>query len=214
MTDVPESESEAEAVPESGSESGPESVSPGGTDAGPARGAALIRQMGLLAVLREDLRTHRGEILRPGLQALWVYRIGTWAGTLPPVLRQVMGLVYFLGQRFCRNFYGIELMRSARIGRRFLIGHQHGIVIHQYASIGDDCAVRQGVTFGIGTEWVPGQGPVIGNNVSFAPGAIVIGNVTIGDNVSVGPNCVVSADVPADRSLFIPPPRVIPREPG
>lgn len=83
MTDVPESESEAEAVPESGSESGPESVSPGGTDAGPARGAALIRQMGLLAVLREDLRTHRGEILRPGLQALWVYRIGTWAGTLP-----------------------------------------------------------------------------------------------------------------------------------
>ena len=205
-----DTETETETGPVAGPT--PEGAAPPAADR--PRGAALFRRVGLLAVLREDLRTHRGEILRPGLQALWVYRIGTWAGTLPPVLRQGMGLVYFLGQRFCRNVYGIELMRSARIGRRFLIGHQHGIVIHQYASIGDDCAVRQGVTFGIGTDWVPGQGPVIGNNVSFAPGAIVIGNVTIGDNVSVGPNCVVSADVPADRSLFIPPPRVLPRAPG
>ena len=205
-------EGDVNDTPEAGSPAMPAAAAEA-AEAAP-RGAALIRQMGLLAVLREDLRTHQGALSRPGLQTLWNYRIGTWAGTLPPGLRQLAGLVYFLGHRFCRNVYGIELFRTARIGRRFLIGHQHGIVIHQYASIGDDCSVRQGVTFGIGTEWVPGQGPVIGNNVSFAPGAIVIGNVRIGDNVSVGPNCVVSTDVPADRSLFIPPPRVIPREPG
>lgn len=183
--------------------------------AGTLTGPDLIRAHGIWTILREDLRTHQGELSRPGLQTLWIYRIGTWALTLPPGLRQLVGLVYSLGRRFCRNVYGIEVMRSARIGRRLLIAHQNGIVIHQFATIGDDCVVRQGVTFGIGSgaDWVPGQGPVIGNNVSFAPGVIVIGNVTIGDNVSIGPNCVVSADVPANRSLFIPPPRVIPREP-
>lgn len=182
---------------------------------GTLTGADLIRAQGIWTILREDLRTHHGELSRPGLQTLWIYRIGTWATTLPPGLRQLVGLVYSLGRRFCRNVYGIELMRSARIGRRLLIAHQHGIVFHQFGTIGDDCVVRQGVTFGIGSgaDWTRGQGPVVGNNVSFAPGVIVIGNVSIGDNVSIGPNCVVSADVPADRSLFIPPPRVIPREP-
>jgi serine O-acetyltransferase len=177
-------------------------------------GADLIRSMGLWAILREDMRTHRNETSRPGLHTLWNYRIGVWGKTLPQPFRLAVGALYFLGHRFCRNFYGIELHRTARIGRRLLIAHQNGIVIHQYATIGDDCIVRQGVTFGIGTEWIRGQGPVIGSNVSFAPGAMVIGNVTIGDNVSVGPNCVISADVPADRALFLPPPRVLPRDTG
>ena len=49
-----------------------------------------------------------------------------------------------------RNVYGIELYPTARIGRRFCIAHQHGIVIHKLAMIGDDCLVRQGVTIGAG----------------------------------------------------------------
>lgn len=90
------------------------------------------------------------------------------------------------------------------------IGHQHGIVIHKYARFGDDCVLRQGVTLGVGNEWIKGRGPVIGNNVSFGVGAVILGNVKIGDNVQIGPNCVVMNDVPANRSLFVSPPRVLP----
>lgn len=173
--------------------------------------AAMLRAVGFWRVLGEDIRQHRREWSRPGLHTLLVHRIGVYAKTLAMPLRLPLDLVYVLGWRFCRSFYGIELRRSTFIGRRFEIGHQHGIVLHDYARFGDDCVVHQGVTFGISTEWEKGKGPVIGNDVSFGVGAVIIGNVTIGDNVTVGPNCVVSTDVPANRTLFVPPPRALPK---
>lgn len=174
-------------------------------------GAQLIRSMGLRRVLAEDYRAHGRQLSQPGLHTVWVYRIGVWATTLPFGLRSVVYLFYKIGHWFCKAFYGIELERSAKIGRRFRIGHQGAIVIHRFATFGDDCLVRQGVTLGSGIGWTKGRGPVIGNNVHFGPGAIVVGNIRIGDNVRVGPNCVVTTDVPSDRVLFAPPPRVFPR---
>lgn len=186
----------------------------GGISPAAPGGAALIRERGLRAVLAEDFSTHGRDASLPGLHALFIYRIGTWARTLRRPLRWVASLIYSLGFQFCRNVYGIELRRTVTIGRRFRIGHQHGIVIHRYATFGDDCTVRQGVTLGIASEerWQKGVGPVIGSNVSLSPGAVVIGNVRIGDNVQIGPNCVVTSDVPADRVLFTAPPRVLPRD--
>jgi serine O-acetyltransferase len=174
--------------------------------------AAMLRAVGFRTVLGEDIRQHRREWSRPGLQTLLIHRIGVYAKTLPMPLRLPLDLVYVLGWRFCRAFYGIELRRTTFIGRRFEIGHQHGIVLHDYGRFGDDCVVRQGVTFGISNTWEKGKGPVIGNGVEFGVGCVIVGNISIGDNVTIGPNCVVSADVPADRTLFIPPPRVIPKE--
>ncbi len=177
-------------------------------------GTDLIRELGLRAVLAEDFRTHGRDASVPGLHALFIYRIGTWSRTLRRPMRWGASLIYRLGFQFCRNVYGIEIRQTVTIGRRFQIGHQHGIVIHRFATFGDDCIVRQGVTLGIANEerWQKGVGPVIGNNVSFSPGAVVIGNLKIGDNVQIGPNCVVTADVPADRILFQASPRVLPRE--
>lgn len=172
----------------------------------------MIRQTGFWAIIAEDFRTHRRELSRPGFQTLFVHRVGVYARTLPRLLSLPLDLLYVLGYRFCRAFYGIEVRRTANLGRRLEIGHQHGIVIHDFIRMGDDCTIRQGVTFGISNSWEPGRGPTVGNNVSFGVGAVIIGNVKIGDNVSVGPNCVVSADVPSDRTLFVPPPRAIPRE--
>ncbi len=176
------------------------------------QGADLIKDMGLIAVVKEDFQTNQRQLSKAGFQTLLNYRLGTYARTLPKILGLPFDVIYYLGFRFCRSFYGIELRRTAKIARRFEIGHQHGIVIHDFASFGNDCAVRQGVTFGIANTWVPGEGPVIGNNVSFGVGTVVIGNVTIGDNVTIGPNCVVSADIPSDRTLFVPPPRVLPKQ--
>lgn len=173
--------------------------------------AARISSFGLWNILKEDYRTHRRELSAPGLQALWTHRLGVYATTLPKLFRWPLDIFYVLGWRFFRSFYGIEMRRTVNVGHRVHIAHQHGIVIHDYARFGNDCIIRQGVTFGISNTWEKGKGPVIGNHVSFGAGCIIVGNITIGDNVNIGPNCVVSNDVPSDRTLFIPPPRVIPK---
>ena len=184
-------------------------------DPGVPVGQAVIRQMGFWAVVAEDYRTHGRKLGKPGFQAVFVHRFGVWANTFRRPVRIPLSVFYHVGFFFCRAMYGIELPRTVRIGRRFEIGHQNGIVVHTWATFGDDCMIRQGVTLGMTTDarWVPGEGPVIGNNVSLSPGCIIIGNVRIGDNVQIGPNCVVTTDVPSNRIVFTPPPRVFPREP-
>ena len=173
----------------------------------------LIRAMGLRKLMAEDYRNHYKSFFLPGLQAVWVHRIGVWATMLPRPARIFVTAIYLLGHWFCKAIYGIEMQRSVRIGRRFHIGHQGAIVIHQFATFGDDCIIRQGVTLGVGNTWEKGKGPVIGNRVSFSPGCVIVGNVRIGDDVQIGPNCVVTTDVPSDRVLFVAPPRVFPRQP-
>ncbi|AXQ95936.1 serine acetyltransferase [Cereibacter sphaeroides] len=173
--------------------------------------AALIRRVGFRFLIGEDFRAHRREPFAPGLHALWVHRVGVHAQNLRAPLRQLARVFHRAGQLFCRNIYGIELEDTVRVGRRLEIGHQSGIVIHRYATIGHNCVIRQNVTFGVGTDWTEGRGPVIGNSVRFGVGTVVMGNVTIGNNVTIGPNCVISADVPSDCTLFVPPPRVLPK---
>ncbi|WP_333835347.1 serine O-acetyltransferase [Rubrimonas sp.] len=161
--------------------------------------------------MAEDYRTHFSRFFSPGLQAVWVHRIGVKAMMLRRPARFFLSAIYLFGHWFCKAIYGIEMQRSVKIGRRFLIGHQGAIVVHQYATFGDDCIIRQGVTLGVGTTWEEGKGPVIGDRVSFSPGCVIVGNVRIGDDVQIGPNCVVTTDVPSDRVLFVAPPRVFPR---
>ena len=129
--------------------------------------AEMLRDVGLIKILREDFERHLRDWTRPGLWALWIHRLGVFGTELKWPLRFVSAFFHKLGHVFCRNVFGIEIERTAQIGRRLWVAHQHGIVLHKYARIGDDCVIRQGVTFGVGTEWIENVGPVIGDNVSF-----------------------------------------------
>jgi serine O-acetyltransferase len=176
----------------------------------------LVARMGLLRLVREDLRRHGLNLLAPGFRALAVYRFGTWARTWKSVaVRVPLVLLHGVLFRYVRNHYGIELYSSAKIGRRLLIGHQHGIVIHRFATFGDDCLIRQGVTLGeagLGRDnFAAGLGPVLGDNVDIGAGAVIIGNVRIGDHVNIGPNAVVMTDVPARTTVIAPVARMMPR---
>ena len=176
-------------------------------------GPELIRKHGFWKILKEDLRAQKQGyrvLLQPGFQAIAVYRFGTWIKLQARWLRLLMRIPYLVAFIFVRNVYGIEIKDTSLIGRRFRIGHQNGIVLHMWGTYGDDCTIRQNVTFGVGVEFEGGRGPVIGDRVQFGPGVVVIGNITIGDDVIVGPNCVVTSDVPAKRTLFVAPPRVFP----
>ena len=109
-----------------------------------------------------------------------------------------------------RNFYGIELPRTAVIGRRLRIGHQHGICLSRSCVIGDDCYIRQGVAIGSRPERQSGrESPVVGNRVSIGPGAVLAGPITVGDDVTIGPNAVVIEDVPSGSTVVSTPTRIL-----
>lgn len=153
---------------------------------------------GLWALWREDLRSHRGEWSRPGFLALAAYRFGVWRmGVRPKLLRAPLSLVYRLFYVRCRNVYGIELPYSATVGRRVVIEHQGGIVVHGNTVIGDGCILRQGCTLGIRRLDRLDDAPTLEEGVALGAGCAVLGGVTLGAGCTIGANAVVLKDVPA-----------------
>lgn len=149
-------------------------------------------------LIREDLAAHGGDWTRPGFKALAVYRFGVWRMTVSPkLLRAPLSIIYRHFYRRVRNLYGIELPYSASIGRRVIIEHQSGIVIHGATVIGDDCIIRQNCTFGIRRMGELSKAPVLGRGVDVGAGAVILGDVRIGDFAVIGANAVVLHNVPA-----------------
>jgi serine O-acetyltransferase len=171
----------------------------------PERGAA---QTPFLTQLRDEWDFYEGEWSRAGFRAIVVYRLGYWRRGLDFPWRQLLYLPTRFLQRYVRNHYGIELHPTARIGRRLALPHQHGIVVHHFAAIGDDCSIQQGVTICCATRL--DEAPTLGNGVKIGANAVLMGRIHVGDNATIGPNTVVTMDVPGGATVFAPPPRLIP----
>jgi serine O-acetyltransferase len=164
--------------------------------------------------VKEDLAAHGGDWSRAGFQALVVYRLGAWRMRIRPrLLRAPFSLVWRVLFETVRNFYGIELPYSAKIGRRVVFEHQHGIVVHGDTVIGDECIIRQGVTLGIRRLERLGDAPVLGRGVNVGAGAKILGKLTIGDHAEIGANAVVLEDVPAGAIAVGVPARITRRRP-
>ena len=166
--------------------------------------------------LREDARGYKQPLLAQGFWALRIHRFG--AARRPfrnPVIRLPWGVMHLVLSKWSEIFCGIYLGKDARIGKRLIIEHFGAIIVHNRATIGDDCVLRQGVT--IGMRWTdrPLDVPVIGNRVDIGAGAKVIGPVTIGDGARIGANAVVLCDVPAGAlAVGVRPVVRRPRQPG
>lgn len=153
-------------------------------------------------MIREDYVAHGRDWTKPGFRAMAVYRFGVWQARLRfRPWRGAVGVFYRVLFRHVRNHYGIELPNSATVGRRVIIEHQHGIVIHGNAQIGDDSHVRQGVTIGNRFLNDPFSAPKLGARVNIGAGAKLLGGITIGDDVNIGANAVVLRDVPAGLTV-------------
>lgn len=160
--------------------------------------------------IQEDWRYNGEDWTRPGFRALAMYRFGVWRmGIESDLLRMPMSVLYRFMHRSIRNHYGIELHYTAKLGRRIVIAHQGAIVIHEFAEIGDDCVIRQGVTLGAAGQYSVDEAPKLGRGVTLGAGAVLVGKVKVGDGAKIGPNAVVIADVPAGSLAFAPPARVI-----
>lgn len=176
-----------------------------GRASGPTSFAELVDHV------RGDFDANGRDASRPGFRAMVVQRVGAYRRHVSnPLVRKPLGLLYRFGHRYVRNRYGIEIHATTRVGRRCFIAHQSAIVVHEWATIGDDCKLRQGVTIGqvSGTAARDGA-PSIGDRVEIGVGAVIIGPVTVGDDVQIGPNAVVLRDVPSGATVMGPPAKVI-----
>jgi serine O-acetyltransferase len=170
-----------------------------------------VRVPGFLQLVREDLAHHGGRWGAQGFWALAVHRFGNWRyGIASPWLRKPMSAVYKFLFKLVQIVAGIELPCEARVGRGVVIDHFGGIIVSGYASIGDGCRLRQGVSIGMARMDEP-CAPTIGRHVDIGAGAKLLGGITIGDHAAIGANAVVTRDVPAHRTAVGVPARIAAR---
>ncbi len=166
--------------------------------------------LGFWQQIKEDWIAHERDWTKPGFRAVAVQRFGVWRMTIKPLLlRAPLSILYRALYRKIRNSYGIELPYTVQLGRRVIIEHQSGIVIHGYCSIGDDCIIRQGVTMGNRYLDRPLDAPQLGRQVNVGAGAKIFGNVTIGDNVNIGANAVVLSNIPPGKTAVGIPAKIV-----
>ncbi|QYO68632.1 serine O-acetyltransferase [Leptolyngbya sp. 7M] len=170
--------------------------------------------MSLWQQIREDWQAHGRDWTKPGFRAVAVYRFGVWRMQIEPkLLRAPFSLLYRSLYRKVRNGYGIDLPYTVKLGRRVVIEHQNGIIIHGFSVIGDDCIIRQGVTLGNRYLDRPDDAPKLGARVNVGAGAKILGDVTIGDDASIGANAVVLSDVPSGQTAVGIPAKLLQAKP-
>jgi serine O-acetyltransferase len=167
--------------------------------------------MTLFSNIKADLKTYEGQWSQQGFWVMVIYRYGRWRyGIKNSLVRKPFSLLYRFLYKMVQIFTGIELPCEVPVGRNFRIDHFGDIIISGYASFGDDCIIRNGVTVGL-KNIEEKAAPRIGNRVNIGTGAKILGNITVGDNVDIGANAVVIHSVP-DNSIAVGiPARIIPK---
>lgn len=166
--------------------------------------------MGLWEQIKEDWIAHKRDWTKPGFRAVAVQRFGVWRMKIQPkLLRAPFSILYRALYRKIRNSYGIDLPYTVNLGRRVIIEHQNGIIIHGYCAIGDDCVIRQGVTMGNRYLDRPLEAPKLGQRVNVGAGAKILGNLTIGDDANIGANAVVISDIPPGKTAVGIPAKIL-----
>ncbi len=164
----------------------------------------------LWAKVYEDWVAHGQDWTKPGFRAVAVQRFGVWRMQVQPkFLRAPFSVVYRALYRHVRNVYGIDLPYTVQLGRRVVIEHQSGIIIHGDSVIGDDCILRQGVTLGNRYLEKPLEAPKLGQHVNVGAGAKILGSVQIGDHANIGANAVVLHNIPQGQTAVGIPARLL-----
>jgi serine O-acetyltransferase len=141
-----------------------------------------------------------------GFQALLAYRLGhTLLGWGVPVLPAVC-------RRWAIAACAVDILPRAEIGGGCIVAHGLGLVIGGRTVIGEDCTLLHGVTLGE-ARFDELDCPIVGDRVTIAAGAMVLGGIRVGDDSTVGAGAVVLADVPAGTRVAGVPARVIATHP-
>lgn len=174
-----------------------------GLPTAPAPEPGSLRE--LFARVREDLRAHPS-VTAAGCHAVILHRVQRWSDRRPRLVQALLFLPLKLTSFYVRNLCGVEIDRRTTIGRRVVVAHQSGIVIHPDAVIGDECLIRQNVTIGIRGEGgqADNRAPRLGRGVRIGAGAVLVGGIDVGDGAVIGPNAVVVSSVAAGARIVAP----------
>jgi serine O-acetyltransferase len=167
--------------------------------------------LGFFTLLREDLRTHDGNLFEQGFWAIAVHRFGNWRMGFPKPLRAPMTLLFRFLTKWVEWTCGISLPYTVRLGRRVRIWHHGGMILNA-RSIGDDVHIRQNTTFGLAGKDQPGEAiPTIEDRVDLGCNVCVAGAVTIGHDSQIGANTLVINDIPPGAVAVGVPAQIIKR---
>ncbi len=92
--------------------------------------------------------------------------------------------------------FGCDIARGAEIQGGLYLPHPSGVVIGEYAIIGRNCIIPQGVTLGDRGEEHETSNPTLGDYVEIGTGAKILGKIFLDDYSRVGANSVVLKDTP------------------
>src|SRR5438105_1805102 len=189
----------------------------GTTQAAPSRALPFPRGdrnenppgIGFFALLREDLRTHDGDLFDQGFWAIAVHRFGNWRMRFRwKFVRAPLTRIYRFLFKWVQWTCGITLPYTTKLGRRVRIWHHGGMVLVA-RSIGDEVHIRQNTTFGVARRNQNEEIPVIEDRVDIGCGACLLGNIRIGHDSVIGANAVVLMDVPPYSLAVGVPARVV-----
>lgn len=165
--------------------------------------------MSFWSLLKEDLRTHDGDIWEQGFWAIAVHRFGNWRmGFKFKLFRAPLTIVYRIAFKVVEWTCGITLPYTVKVGRRVRIWH-HGSMILHARSIGDDVHIRQNTTFGVAHRGENRAIPIIEDRVDIGCGVCILGNVRVGHDSVIGANAVVLKDIPAQSVAVGIPAKII-----
>ena len=126
--------------------------------------------------------------------ALLFYRAAQAVRRLDPPLRWLGAPFVGLYLLYVEWGLGIELNLKSKIGPGLRLYHGIGLVVHEAAVLGSNCALRHCTT--IGMKNGPADCPIIGDNVDIGSNSVLLGAIKIGDNSVIGAGSVVLHDVP------------------
>jgi serine O-acetyltransferase len=165
--------------------------------------------IGLWGLIREDLRTHDGNIWEQGFWAVATHRFGNWRmGFKNKLLRAPLSIFYRFLYKWVEWTCGITLPYTVKLGRRVRIWHHSGMILHA-REIGDDCHIRHNTTFGVVRRNENRAIPIIEERVDIGCGVCILGSVRIGHDSVIGANSVVLKDVPPFSLVVGAPARVV-----
>ena len=106
-----------------------------------------------------------------------------------------------------RVLYSCDIPPQVKMGEVLFMHKGFGIVVSQFAVIGDNVQIQHGVT--LGTQKTENDAPVIGDDCFIGAKATILGSVHIGQGAKIGANALVLMDVPAGATAVGVPAQVI-----
>jgi serine O-acetyltransferase len=186
-----------------------ERQSPARGDTGPSLGSCVRRDVSRNIERTAGPRDIVAALLwSRGVQAVLLYRVAhqCWRRGWTPIseiLRRVGELLY-----------GVDMAYQSEIGPGLVLRHPHDVVVGYGARIGEDVTIYNGVTIGLrlsGSKHRRDGMPTIGDRVTLATGAKVLGPVEVGPGSMVGANAVVTRSVPAGSRVTVAAAKVVER---